>query len=618
MNRKYFILILIFSVLLCYVNTLRNGFIWDDDKYITSNEEIKSLSNIPYMFKVSKEEPYRPLRTLTFALEYSLFGLKPSPYHFDNVLIHILNVLLLFNILLLIFRDEKLAFFSALIFGIYPAWNEAIVWVKNRATLLSMFFMLLSFYLYLKNKILLSFVPFILALLSKEIAIVLPAVITAYEFIFKEKRNKTILSLYWIFGVLWVVFLFSLYHGKIGIYTPGEGLFFSLKIIFNFLLILFFPFRLNAEREINFPSTVFDWQVIISFIMMIVFVWWLYKDRFRHKIISFIILWGLISIIPTANPGVVAGRPLAEHRLYLVGPAFSIFIYLLLKNKKVILYGFLPVFFATSFMRNFDWKDSYIFWSKTVKYSSSPRAYTNLALAEKSRGNIKKAKEYFREAIKKDPDYLIAVRGLADILVDEGKMDDAETLLKDAIKRHPEDINLYSGLIDLYLKQDRTYEAREFTKKAAKLIDLNVGELNDYMLVAIESFQLKLFDYALNIFKRIYEKRPYSVFVINNIASVYHAKKDYANAEKYYKLAIEKDPKNPFFYYNLANLYYDINEKDKAILNYEKAIELDNTYSNAWYNLGVVYREKGESKKAEECFAKVREIEGENLKENYM
>jgi uncharacterized membrane protein len=132
------------------------------------------------------------LRTLTFAFEYSLFGLKSAPYHFDNVLIHILNVFLLFNILLLIFKDEKLAFFSALLFGIYPAWNEAVVWVKNRSDLLAMFFMLSSFYLYLKNKLILSFIPFILALLSKEIAIVLPAIITAYEFIFKEKRNRTI------------------------------------------------------------------------------------------------------------------------------------------------------------------------------------------------------------------------------------------------------------------------------------------------------------------------------------------------------------------------------------------------------------------------------------------
>ncbi|GEM_PF-5261502 len=607
-KRIFFLVILIF---LCYANTARNGFVWDDDDYITRNEQIMNLKNIPGFFRFTKDKPYRPMRLLTFALEYSVFGLNPAPYHLDNAFIHVANCIFLFLILLVVFKNTELAFYSALIFGVYPAWNEAVVWIKNRSTLLAGFFLLSAFYFYIRKKNLLSLIAFVLGLLSKEIVIALPFILTSYSFLFEKNAKKRNLLPFWIIGAGWMVLLFSLYGGKVGVYSPGEGFFFSLKIIFRFLVILVFPFKLNAERQVKFPGSIFDVEVLISFTIAVVGLWWLYFRGRRDNKVSFAVLWVFFSIFPTANPGVVAGRPLAEHRLYLAGAGFSVLVYLLFGRKKTLLYLLLPAFFIMSFSRNSDWKDGYTFWKATVKASPlSPRANTNLAISEKIKGETLKAEKHFRKALKSEPGYTSAICGLFEILAEKGREKEAEELVLNALKKQPSEVNLYKTLIDFYIKKNRTREARSLCKKAANLIEVGVGDIDDYLPIAVQSFKLNLFGEAKTIFKRAWRQKPWSVYVLNNLASVYHAEKKHKLAEKYYKLAIKKEPENPVYHYNLGNLYYAMNEKKKAISEYEKAIDLDAGYSDAWYNVGYVYKEIGEKKKAESCFEKVRELEG--------
>ena len=614
MTRKNKIILLILIVSLCYINTLRNGFVWDDNQFIVNNEQITSLKNIPSLLVPLKTEPYRPMRLLTFSVEHAVFGLNSTIYHLDNAIIHTANAVLLFVILLLMFRDEDLAFYSALIFGIYPAWNEAIVWIKNRSMLLAGLFLLLGLYFYIKKKNPLAIIAFVLGLLSKEILIAFPFILTAYSFIFERERKKTDLIAFWVIGIAWVIFLFMRHGGQVGAYAPGEGFFFSLKIMFRFFLILLFPFRLNAERVISFPETIFDGEVIISFIMTVLVLVWLYKNKFKNKALSFFLLWMIFNIFPTANPGLVAGRPLAEHRLYILGMGFSVLIFMVLRSKKKLLYVLMPVFFITSFARNLDWKDEYTFWSQTVKVSSSSaRAYSNLALAGKSRLSRDKTERYFKKAIELEPGHINAIGGLFNIFIEKGKNKEAESLLLETLKKYPGEINLYKDLINLYMSQKRKKEAQVLCRDAAYLIGINLGNIEDYLPIGVQAFQLGLMDDAEKIFKKVSREKPWSGYVLNNLASVYHAKKNYLEAEKYYKQAIEKQLSNPAYYYNLGNLYYAMNEKDKAISNYERAIDFEENYADAWHNLGLVYKEKGSVMQADLCFRKVRIIEREIL-----
>jgi len=74
--------------------SLDNGLTnWDDDRYVLNNPYIKDLSinQIGELFKVYFQGNYHPLVLLSLGLEYQAVGPDPYLYHFDNLMLHLLN-----------------------------------------------------------------------------------------------------------------------------------------------------------------------------------------------------------------------------------------------------------------------------------------------------------------------------------------------------------------------------------------------------------------------------------------------------------------------------------------------------------------------------------------------
>ena len=99
--RNVFLLLLIFIVTICiYYKSLNNQFLpdWDDGAYVTNNVEIKSLhgDSVSYTIKNAftgfTNGHYHPLTTLSYAIEYNLFGADSKPFHTTNLFLHLLNV----------------------------------------------------------------------------------------------------------------------------------------------------------------------------------------------------------------------------------------------------------------------------------------------------------------------------------------------------------------------------------------------------------------------------------------------------------------------------------------------------------------------------------------------
>ncbi len=185
---------------------LNNGFInWDETAYLIRNPLVRSLSfeNIKAIFSSSDLHLYTPLSTLSYAVEYHFAGLNPKVYHATNLALHMLSTMLVFALawrLLCRFSSAGLtslsgnarlfiAFGAALFFGIHPAHVESVAWVAERKDMLYGFFFLLSFLLYLSRRegekalYFLSLTAFLLSLLSKPMAVTLPAILLAYEFL---------------------------------------------------------------------------------------------------------------------------------------------------------------------------------------------------------------------------------------------------------------------------------------------------------------------------------------------------------------------------------------------------------------------------------------------------
>src|SRR3989338_8464062 len=105
-------LILLISIAI-YSNTLKNGFVYDDEFTIVNNTLIKNFSNISKLFTkeyftTSAEMSYRPVVTFTYFIDHALYGLKPWGYHLTNLLLHAANGVLLYSFLILLFKQSFL------------------------------------------------------------------------------------------------------------------------------------------------------------------------------------------------------------------------------------------------------------------------------------------------------------------------------------------------------------------------------------------------------------------------------------------------------------------------------------------------------------------------------
>jgi len=137
-----------------YANSLNNRFVYDDTFFISKNDFIKDLHNLPSLlrpgryFKGAMERGYWPVVTLSYMLTYPLWGLNVVGYHLTNIIFHIFNALLLYLIILKAGGRKNLAAASALLFVSHPIHTESVAWISARTDVFSCFFFLSSFFLY--------------------------------------------------------------------------------------------------------------------------------------------------------------------------------------------------------------------------------------------------------------------------------------------------------------------------------------------------------------------------------------------------------------------------------------------------------------------------------------
>lgn len=188
---------------LTYASTLRHGFLfnWDDYDYVVNNQVIHelSLSNIKAVFSSYYIGNYAPLHLISYMLDYQLWGLNPTGYHFGNVLLHALNGVLIYRLFIKLELSNIPALFGAVLFVLHPVQVESVAWVSERKNVLSAFFFLLALLTYIEYRqtgagrvrsYLLSLFFLTCALLSKSAAVIFPVVILCYEFCYCTSSGR--------------------------------------------------------------------------------------------------------------------------------------------------------------------------------------------------------------------------------------------------------------------------------------------------------------------------------------------------------------------------------------------------------------------------------------------
>ena len=169
-NKNFFVLFsLIIITSFVYFSSLYNEFCWDDFFVVVSNDFVKSFKNLPELFSAkyltppseqtmvttydvgSGEATYRPIVTATYFLDYFLWKLNAWGYHFTNLILHLLNVILVYFLVCALNLGRKTSFVTALLFALHPVNVEPVCNISFREDLLVFFFYMSSLLLLIKS-----------------------------------------------------------------------------------------------------------------------------------------------------------------------------------------------------------------------------------------------------------------------------------------------------------------------------------------------------------------------------------------------------------------------------------------------------------------------------------
>src|ERR1019366_4664003 len=179
--------------LVVYNPVIHNGFLnWDDYQYITDNPHVRAgltWTTVKWAFTTYHGAYWMPLSWLSHALDCELFGLKPAGHHYMNVLLHAVNVVLLF----LLLQSATGFCWSSLavgaLFALHPVNVESVVWAAERKNVLSMLFFLLALHAYdryartgRRHLYLLVTALFALGLMAKSQIVTLPFVLLLWDY----------------------------------------------------------------------------------------------------------------------------------------------------------------------------------------------------------------------------------------------------------------------------------------------------------------------------------------------------------------------------------------------------------------------------------------------------
>lgn len=423
--------LIILSAGLVYNNCLKTDLTnWDDGEQVVNNRDIRelSLAQTTKIFKSFYLGMYQPLVTSVFALEYHFVKNTPWLYHLDNLLLHFLNIILVWLVTKRIFKKRWLALLSSAIFAIHPMGLEAVIWVSARSTLLFTCFYLLALIFYLEylekgkqKHYWLVILFFLLSLLSKALAVTLPLILLTIDYyrhrplskkLFLEKIPLLALSV--IFGFVAT----KARHVYTEVNQPNYDYSLINKIVVWFYSVgdylekLILPNRLSAYYA--FPEQIngwLPWNIYLVVAGFLIICGLLIKFR-TNKTLVFLGLFYLINLAPTVQIKIFSNTVMADRYTYLTGLAV-IWLITFTCEKIVITnprYKKIVIIFMICYLvmlglitanRTEVWQNNFIFWQRVVdQYPHDSFALSALGGAYYGFKDYNNSLKYLEQAIK--------------------------------------------------------------------------------------------------------------------------------------------------------------------------------------------------------------------------
>jgi Flp pilus assembly protein TadD len=523
---------------LAYANTFSVPFQFDDDAYVVNNPVIRDFHSFLDLKEIASGDILSPtalpealrfafftrvLGYLSLAVNYRLHGLDVTGYHVVNLLIHILNALLVYRILLHAFgtiasprpeggekSSDVFALIASLLFLCHPIQTHAVTYITSRFVLLASFFSLLSLAAYIQFRIpvdgrrrpvfmALSVIALVAGMLTKEFTFTAPFLIALYEISFFAGRLRERVRALSPFALTLPIIplLIFLQQGSLNVLdstmrtitaadvshiSRSDYLLTQFPVVAMYLRLLFLPIGQNVDHDIMVRHSLAEPAVFGSFLLLLAllsFAGYCHYLSIRStripelRVVSFGILWFFIAL-SVESTVIPLGELSAEYRVYLSSVGMIMAVTSLgaaacrhFPNRKAF-YGIAAVLIAllcaATMLRNRVWRSEISLWEDAAgKSPALMRPHQNLGLYYSMQGRLGEALGELQKAIRIDPRNYELHNNLGIVYKQRGELSAAIREYRIALQLNPKDPMAHYNLGNIHLMQGNLPEAiREY------------------------------------------------------------------------------------------------------------------------------------------------------------
>ncbi|MGD0470680.1 MAG: tetratricopeptide repeat protein [Terriglobales bacterium] len=456
--------LLVLATLLLYGSVTHHEFLdyLDDDAYVTKNVHVSTglnLGNVVWAFTSFHSWNWHPLTWISHMADCQLFGLNSGPHHFVNVVLHAVNVLLLFLLLQKATGAVWRSFLVAALFAVHPLNVETVAWVAQRKSLLCTLFSLLTiaaygWYVRRPNwkKYLVVIVAFSLALMSKPMAVSLPLVLLLLDYWPLERYEELPFRRKWVRLSMekLPLLLMSAASSAVTMVAQRSGgavvdtsvLPLSLRLgnaVVSYVAYIgktFWPAKLavfypHPWHSLLWPDVIAAAVVLVAITMAV-----LYFHRARYLAMGWFLF--VVTLIPVIGIVQVGSQAMADRYAYI--PCIGLFIIIAWGLSDVVTAAALPrvvpavaalcliLAFAAATSRYLQyWQSDVKLWTQARMVAGRPNYMIEESLADAMLyvGRYDEAFQHYREACVLQPNDALCHYNMAEILFNRHQLQDA-------------------------------------------------------------------------------------------------------------------------------------------------------------------------------------------------
>ncbi len=645
------------ATLLVYLPALRNEFVnWDDGPYVFANIYIRSL-NLAFFrwaFLGFHASNWHPLTWISHALDYTLWGLNPLGHHLTSIVLHALNTALVVVLAVKLleaarerspkngatsFLNDRTTLIAAavtgLLFGIHPVHVESVAWVSERKDLLCALFFLLSIIMYTgyanrqesavrslrsaeaKNEVgqrnaftskyyLLALGFFVLALMSKPMAVSLPVVLLILDW-YPFHRVRSFKTL-WASSIEKIPLLaISLLSAILTILAQKSGdavtsldavplsirSLVALKSLVAYLGKMLLPLSLIPFYPYPRDISLFTGEYFLALALVLVITTVSVVLAKKQKL--WLAAWGyyVTILIPVLGIVQVGSQAMADRYTYLpsLGPFITAGVSISwivdkanirmrstpVKIFSAIVFVIIVASLSSLTIRQIAvWRNSIGLWTHVINYGpeKSPLVYVNRGAAFEKIGIFDKAIADFETATTLDPAAYRAYISLGTVFETVGQIDRAFENVNKAISLNPSSHEAFRNRGILYEKM----------------------------------FQV---DKAIADYTQAIMLKPSYYEAYNNRGLAFAKQGQFERAIADYNDTIRINPSHFGAHVNRGVAFTLIGQYDKALEDFSRAILLDQNNPTAYFNRGAFYRRMGNQELSLKDFRKACDLGNE-------